>query len=132
MGQSIRVVLSCLALTSLLSAADYHFITIDVPGALATRPAGINARGDVVGIYQDGNGVNHGFLLHQRVFSTIDFPRASSTSARAVNARGDVVGWFADAGGNTHGFLLHDGHFKKIDYPEATDTTGRGINNAGD
>jgi probable HAF family extracellular repeat protein len=128
----LKVTLFWLALSSMLFAADFRFVKIDVPNAAATQPAGINARGDIVGIYFDAGGVSHGFLLRQRVFSTIDFPHASSTSARAVNARGDVVGWFTDAGGNTHGFLLLNGHFKRIDYPGASATLGRGINNAGD
>jgi probable HAF family extracellular repeat protein len=132
MRQAIKVTLFCLALNSLLLAADFRFVKIDVPNASGTRPAGINARGDIVGIYQDAGGVSHGFLLRQRVFSTIDFPGASSTFARAVNARSDIVGWFTDAGGKTHGFLLLDGHFKKIDYPGASATAPRGINNAGD
>ena len=36
--------------------------SVDVPGATATRVFGINAHGDMVGSYVDGNGRTHGFL----------------------------------------------------------------------
>jgi uncharacterized membrane protein len=110
----------------------FTFAAIDFPGSSATTAAGINARGDIVGNYQNAGGNTHGFLLHQGVFSTIDFPGASLTEARAINARGDIVGRIVDSSGIEHGFLLHDGHFAQIDYPGASMTTARGINNAGD
>ena len=115
MRKAIKLALFCLALSSLLSAADYRFVKIDFPNAIATTAGSINARGDISGRYEDANGVSHGFLLRKGVFSTIDFPNASFTVARAMNARGDIAGRFQDA--NDHGFLLHDGHFTQIDYP---------------
>jgi uncharacterized membrane protein len=39
-----------------------RFVTIDPPGSLVTQALGINARGDIVGVYADGAGT-HGFLL---------------------------------------------------------------------
>ncbi len=110
----------------------FQFSRIDFPGATATNPGGINARGDIVGNYHDSAGTVHGFLLHQGVFSTIDFPNASFTSARGINARGDIVGRILGAGGDEHGFLLRDGNFAQIDFPRASATTARGINNSGD
>ena len=38
------------------------FTTIDVPGAVATLPAGINRAGNIVGLYTDAAGNAHGFL----------------------------------------------------------------------
>jgi uncharacterized membrane protein len=108
------------------------FISFDFPHASATNPGSINARGDIVGNYHDANGVVHGFLLRQGVFSTIDFPDAQFTAARAINARGDIVGRILGPSGDEHGFLLRDGIFTQIDYPEADKTTARGINNDGD
>ena len=128
----ITAVVLWLAFNSPLLAADYHFVKIDVPNATSTTVNTINARGDIVGNYDDANGVGHGFLLHKGVFSTIDFPNASFTAARSINARGDVVGRFFDAGGYQHGYLLHDGHFTQVDYPGASTTLIRGINNGGD
>src|ERR1700730_1675861 len=109
-----------------------NFIAFDFPKASATNPASINARGDIVGNYHDANGVVHGFLLRQGVFSAIDFPNAQFTSARAINARGDIVGRVLGPSGDEHGFLLRDGIFTQIDYPGASATTARGINNGGD
>ena len=42
-----------------------RFGTIDVPGATSTSAFAINARGDVVGVYEDATGL-HGFLLSRR------------------------------------------------------------------
>lgn len=132
MGRVMHMTLSVLILSSVAFAADFRFVRIDFPGASATTALGINARGDIVGRYDDTAGVTHGFLFHQGAFSTIDFPHASFTAPKAINARGDIVGRVIDAAGNEHGFLLRDGHFKKVDYPGASATTARGINNAGD
>jgi uncharacterized membrane protein len=132
MRHAIKLTLFCLALSLLVSAADYRFVKIDFPNAIATTAGSINARGDISGRYDDADGVVHGFLLRKGVFSTIDFPGASFTSARAMNARGDIAGRIHDANGIDHAFLLRDGQFTQIDYPGADATVGRGINNAGD
>jgi uncharacterized membrane protein len=42
--------------------SDGEMTPIDVPGAVATAAAGINARGDIVGCYFDEIGAAHGFL----------------------------------------------------------------------
>jgi len=132
MRQIIKLTLFCLALSPLLFAADYRFVKIDFPNATLTRANGINARGDIVGLYFDADGVGHGYLLRKGVFSTIDFPGASLTAPFALNARGDIVGFFEDDNGTDHGFLLSDGKFTQVNYPGASGTWARGINNAGD
>ena len=132
MRNAIKLTLVCLLLSSLLVAADYRFVKIDFPDASATAASGINARGDIVGRYDDANGVVHGFLLRKGVFTSIDVPGASFTSARAINARGDIAGRMKDADSIDHAFLLHDRQFTQIDFPGADATVGRGINNAGD
>ena len=132
MRHAIKLTVFCLILSSLLFATDYRFVKIDFPDAASTIASGINARGDIVGRYEDFNGVFHGFLLRKGIFSSIDFPGASFTSARAINARGDIAGRIHDANGNDHAFLLRDGQFTQIDYPGADRTVGRGINNVGD
>ena len=38
------------------------FSSVDMPGATATRVFGINASGDMVGAYVDGNARTHAFL----------------------------------------------------------------------
>lgn len=117
---------------SLHRPQSFKFVAFDFPKATATNPAGINARGDVVGNYRDAYGVTHGFILAEGIFTTIDFPNATFTSARGINARGDVVGRILGPSGDEHGFLLRDGNFTQIDYPGASATTARGINNDGE
>jgi probable HAF family extracellular repeat protein len=132
MRQLTKMIVLWLSLGSVLSATDFRYVRIDFPNSTLTFARGINARGDIVGQFQDANGVFHGFLLRKGVFSTIDFPDASRTGARGINARGDIVGGFSDGDGIEHGYLLRDGQFTQIDYPGAGITTARGINNAGD
>ena len=85
-----------LAFSPALFAADYRFTHIDVPGSISTQARGINARGDIVGSYEDSEGVSHGFLLRNGAFSVVDFPGAAVTlGARAINARAtsSVIFW---------------------------------------
>ena len=42
--------------------ADWHYTTVDVPGASITRIRGMNAGGDIVGDYVGTDGNNHGFV----------------------------------------------------------------------
>lgn len=42
-----------------------EFFSIDFPGATRTIPLGINARGEMVGVYADTSGGVHGFLLRE-------------------------------------------------------------------
>jgi probable HAF family extracellular repeat protein len=125
--------LLCLAISPALIAADYRYVRIDVPGSGHTEARGINARGDIVGGYDDADGVTHAFLLRKGVFTSIDVPGALNTlGTRAINARGDIVGTFIGADGLTHIFVLSDGEFAQVDYPGASSTLAGGINNAGD
>jgi uncharacterized membrane protein len=133
MPQIIKLILFWLAVSPLLSAADYRFVKIDFPKSVSTDARGINARGDIVGSYEDADGISHGFLLRKRAFTSIDVPKAAATlGARGINARGDIVGNFLDANFAQHGYLLRDGKFTQIDYPGASATFVFGINNAGD
>jgi uncharacterized membrane protein len=116
--------------SSALFAADYRYVTIDVPNGSQTIVRGINARGDIFGSYVDAAGAGHDFLLHNGVYTNIDYP-GGGAAARAINARGDIVGGLGDADG-AHGFLLRDGKMTKIDFPGASTTIAFGINNTGD
>lgn len=93
-------------------AQQYTFTSFDVscattavscpagltPGGVArqTGARGINARGDIVGFYVDGAGIQHGFLLQDGTFTTIDFPVAGvrANSANGINAQGEIVGQY--------------------------------------
>lgn len=80
-------------------AQSFNFVSIDVPcaacpGGVARRTAlsGINPQGDIVGVYTDAVGKQHGFLLSNGQFTTIDFPGAVTTIARGIGPGGDIVG----------------------------------------
>lgn len=67
------------------------------PGQTAaqTSAKGINARGDIVGVYSAG-GIQHGFLLRDGTYTSLDFPipGVRATSANGINARGEIVGQY--------------------------------------
>lgn len=92
----------------------YVFTTVDFPGAVYTQANGINAGGDIVGLYVDINSKWHGFLFSGGVFSTIDFPdniqgAIRSTQATGIGPSGDIVGQYqlySESVKVTHGYLL--------------------------
>ena len=104
----------------------------------------INNRGDMVGFYNDDQGVTSTAFPHTRKgrFIHIQVPGAQITGALKINDRRQVVGLYIDAdaqpgpdgtmlAGAIHGFLWHDGNFKTIDIPGAAATFLLGINNRG-
>ena len=99
----------------------FDFMAIDIAGALATSPQGINADGDISGIYVDASRRTHGFILHQGNVTTVDYPGADYTDVRGIGPDGSVVGTFAN---NTeeavafHGFKrTPDGTFERVHFP---------------
>ena len=124
------------ALQTSASAVSFTFTTVDAPevipmigGNFGTDARGINAAGQMVGVFVDAAG-GHGFVDTGGVFTTIDVPGASSTAAFGINDMGQIVGFFADATGG-HGFLDTGGVFTTIDVPGASFTQANGINAAG-
>lgn len=94
---------------------------IDVPGAVAgsTAAFGINNRSDVVGAYNDEDGVRRGFLLRNGRFTTIEAPGSPQTSARGIDDLGRIVGFYEGSDGVFHGFILDSQGFRDIDVPDA-------------
>jgi len=108
--------------------SGFEFINIDVLGAMATIPQGINASGDIVGRFKDSSNVSHGFLWpHNGPPVTFDVPDDAAggqvlyTDARGINPGGDVVGYYMLAGDNAvagRGFLrFRDGSFVRVPPP---------------
>ena len=106
------------------------FSTIDVPGAYATAPNGINNAGQVVGYYNTAPGHEDGFLYANGAFATIDVPGAVATEAIGINNAGQIVGLYVK-NGISHGFLDTGGAFSTIDLPGARYTALFGINDGG-
>lgn len=117
-----------LAAPAAMSGSDraYSYVTVDYPGAAATSLSGINARGDIVGSFVDSEGMSHGFVLRDGVFTTIDIPGAHGTDARGIGPAGDVVGGYWLPGEpmvNIHGYRRHaDGTIEYVDFPGRINT----------
>ena len=85
----------------------------DPHGVGGTVVNGINAAGIIVGEWLDGNGVSHGMVYCNGIFTTHDDPNAAGgqgTGLKKINADGDIAGWYTDAHNHDHGFFLRPGH----------------------
>jgi hypothetical protein len=107
---------------------DFKFTPINILGAIATMPQGINASGDIVGRYRDGFNVSHGFLWPHNgqpvsfdVTDEVAGGRVAYTDARGISPGGDIVGYYmlaGDEGVAGRGFLRRrDGAFVRINPP---------------
>jgi probable HAF family extracellular repeat protein len=116
-------------------------IPTDVPGASSTKAFGINAAGDVVGVFCCPQ---HGFLLSNGTFTAIDVPGASITSPSGINPQREIVGSYTNTGSSIdlfipvsvspgwHGFLLKNGVFTTVDVPGGVSTQLFGISPTGE
>jgi uncharacterized membrane protein len=93
----------------------------------------INNRGEIVGFYNDDQGVTTtGFLRTRRGrFVDIDVPGSVVSGPLKINDRRQIVGVYADAEGRVHGFRWDEGEFTTIDVTGAAATVVFGINNRG-
>jgi len=99
-----------------------------------TQVIGINASGEVSGIYIDGVGAMHGFLRDTGGKITLfEAPNAATgseqgTIATGIDAAGDVIGFYLDANYAIHGFVRNasSGAFTTIDAPGAGTATYQG------
>ena len=109
-------------------------VLIEYPGAVNTRPMGINNRGHVVGVYVNPDSRIHGFLLdHKGEFTSIDVPGAVQTNAQQDQRRRETSsGSTTLAPGSSRGFLLRHGTFSDVYFPGSFLTTALGINARGD
>lgn len=109
------------------------FTKLDVPGATATIPTGINDSGTILGFFENSSSAFHGFVADEKgiVIGTIDFPGATQTEPSGTNERGDIVGSYANDDGVFHGFILRDGNFTTSDVPGAMATFPLDINDGG-
>ena len=109
------------------------FKSFDFPGAINTQATAITPSGLIVGRYNSPDGVQHGFMLRNGVYSSVDGPGATFTDVAWANAREDLVGGFNDSRGS-HAYVLSRGSFKIIDSPIAAlpFIAGFGLSNGGD
>ena len=136
----LAVLALVLTLVAPARAQEREYMTISPPDKLgnpdlsttASTAFGINARGDVVGTFTEGTGLNavqHGFLLSKGKFTVIDFRDdqgtvALGTIARGVSPDGDIIGnyWLpGDPPIGSRGFrLTKKGEFEAVRYPGHT------------
>ena len=100
-------------LTAGQSHSDDAYVTLHFPNAASSAALGINKKGVIVGGYTK-DGVRHGYVLIDTVYTTLDVPGCSSTIAggamtcttpRKVNDAGQVVGFYGAGGTAIKGFL---------------------------
>jgi uncharacterized membrane protein len=137
----IKNTLLWLAMSPAVFAQEFNYVRFDVPGALLTRPFGVNASGHIVGVYRDSGNAAHGFLRHpDGTYDSIDVPftGATFTNAGGINGREEIVGRWVDAEGYAHLYLRKpDKSFVSFDpstpcAPTYFGTFAHGINDAGD
>jgi uncharacterized membrane protein len=111
----------------------------DAPGAGPGGTVGvaINDVGQIIGVFYDASGTQHGFVRSaEGVITTVDPGGSQLTFPEFINIWGVIVGEYIDAAGNTHGFLRSStGVITSFDEPNAGGsplyTEGRAINDAG-
>jgi probable HAF family extracellular repeat protein len=110
---------------------------INFPGAAGSALFGVNARGDLSGVWVPDffSGMEHGFVCPKSApcFS-YDGPIQGAipfTDGKEINARGQVVGINNGDDGTWHSYLMTGTTFTAIDFPGSTGTGAFGINSAG-
>jgi hypothetical protein len=85
------------------------FRQIDVPGAGTTQAEGLNDPDDMVGIYTDLDGKQHGYAQSSDNFTTLNVPRAAvgSTLLLQINNSGTILGDYSDQQGLSHSFIAN-------------------------
>jgi uncharacterized membrane protein len=120
-------------------AQQFQYVQLDVPNAVLTRPFGVNAAGQIVGLYRDSRGASHGFLREpDDTYTTLDYPGAIFTNATGINARGEIVGRWTDANGINHAYVrtphgLYIGFDPAVPcVPGTSPTVAHGVNDIGE
>jgi probable HAF family extracellular repeat protein len=130
--KSVTAIRVGLHLTSITPARRDNaiFTSIDYPGATLTEATGINASGEIVGIWEDASSMSHGFIWSGGLFTPITFPGAASTISFGINDSGEVAGYYQDASQTSHGFLYQNA-FTVVDVAGATGTLLTRVDNKG-
>lgn len=113
---------------------DGTFASFDYPDTSYTFAHGINDKREVVGAYEDCDGIARGFLRHgDGSFSPLDYPGAVSTIPTGINNQGEIIGYWRDHKFGERGFLRRgDGAFTPIMPDPTTSSYPKGLNNGGD
>jgi probable HAF family extracellular repeat protein len=94
---------------------------------------GINNNGVGVG-YCLGpeDGIFHGFVLANGVFTLVDVPKAvNGTLLEDINSAGEIVGFYFDDAFNHHAFSYHNGQVTALDPPGLVLAIAFGVDDLG-
>ena len=118
-----------------------NFTVVNFPSALAANPpvvssqvTGINAAGDLSGLYVDNSGNTHGFTRIGGTFKTVDNPLSTVfNQALGINNSDETVGYFAPTATGTPGDIAYSqtgGSFTDINHllPTNFNSQAVGIN----
>jgi uncharacterized membrane protein len=105
----------------------FNFTPVQYPGVPDTIIYGMNNLGDIVGRYMTPDGVKHGFMRHDGVFTTIDYPGAADSFLLSINDGRQVIGYTGDL----KFFLWSNGKFTDLAFPGAVDSGFYDINDLG-
>jgi probable HAF family extracellular repeat protein len=93
------------------------YTTVSVAGSSYTEAQGLNDQDQVVGWYDNGDSVLHGFVWSNGTSSTVDYPGATSVYLDKINANGVILGGATDA----------TGQFLFLATPQNTPEPGSGL-----
>jgi probable HAF family extracellular repeat protein len=135
-GLRLFLVLALLTAIPCAAAGPFVFTSIDYPQAIGTNAYGVNASGQIVGVYASADYREHGFLLTGTTFKRVDYPNASRANAYGINSLGQIVGIWSTVGQLIHGFLYNGTSYKTVDVPRtlpflSSGTQAWGINAGG-
>ena len=106
---------------------DKVTILPDIPGALDLIVIDSNNRGQVIGIYFDGDFNPHGFIYAHGNYTGLDF------EPTRINDRGQIVGNAFDSDYIAHSYVYDKGIYTGVEFPGALKGGGlvTGINDRG-
>jgi hypothetical protein len=107
-------------------------LTLIVPGSTLTEAIGLNDFNQVVGDYTDEQGLFHGFVYDQGVYTSVDFPNLPEpdSALTGINNLGEMVGCHSFCSKGFH-YDSETATFTSIDFPGAVLTQPRDINDFG-
>jgi hypothetical protein len=111
------------------------FTTILFPKGTGTEATGINDKGEIVGLYFDSAGAQHGFSKIGSKYTSIDVKGETTAAAWGVNNAGQITVYAVNSAGDFDAFLKTGTKFKNINDPNAKGTLGTVVhtpNNKGD
>jgi len=98
------------------------FTTIIFPKGIGTEATGINDKGEVVGLYFDSAGAQHGFSKIGSKYTSIDVKGETTAAAWSVNNAGQITVYAVNSSGDFDAFLMTGKKFKNVNDPNAKGT----------